>query len=477
MFDPEKGIVGVSIGPRMIFITRFNSTKGTAETGKIVSIKLEEGVVQNGLIVDVEGLARILKNVFRDNNIKAKRVFACISGADEIVRTVTLPKMPKKQMKEALKGEIDKYMLSGEESVIDHYPLNKEKLLLVAIRKDITVTLLKVMEKAGLDLIGIDIFPLAALRALSRGNIDLISKKTTILILIGDEKTDICVVADGRLSYSRNIGTIGIAELIREVTDTISYWIEQSPDSAVEKIVISGDTIKAGELHAVLPDELGVIEQGECPGLTSAEFNLSRAASIGSAMRAFGENKVFDINLLPPGKFKRMRLEKLSLIIFTLFSVILLGIFIASFIFSVICERHTKKLDEVKQKIAESSGAITEAQKIRKEKLRVINMVNKMEVFIAEIEFIPWPSILREIKDRIPPEVWLARIFTAEEFTLTLQGESFSQESVHEYLNLLKSSDYFEEPELLHTRKREEDSAIVAFGITCPLAAGREKER
>lgn len=107
----------------------------------------------------------------------------------------------------------------------------------------------------------------------------------------------------------------------------------------------------------------------------------------------------------------------------------------------------------------------------------MINMVNKMEVFIAEIEFIPWPSILREIKDRIPPEVWLARIFTAEEFTLTLQGESFSQESVHEYLNLLKSSDYFEEPELLHTRKREEDSAIVAFGITCPLAAGREKER
>ncbi|MBU1128192.1 MAG: pilus assembly protein PilM [Candidatus Omnitrophica bacterium] len=476
MFDPEKGIVGISIGPRMIFITRLKRAAETAGAVKTVSVEVEEGMVQNGLIVDVEGLARILKNAFRDNNIKAKRVFACVSDSGEIIRAVTLPKMLKKHTAEALKGEVDKYMLTGEESVIDHYPLDKEKLLLIAIKKDIAVTLLKVMEKAGLDLVGVDIFPLAVLRALSRGNIDLTSKKTTVLILVGDEKTDICVVTNGRLAYSRNIGVTGIAELIREVTDTISYWTELSPDSAVEKIIISGDTAKARDLHVELHEELGAVEQGKCPGLTSAGFDLSRTASIGSAMRVFGEDRVFDINLLPPEKFKKMKLEKLSLTIFTLFSAILLGIFMTSFIFSVMCKRHTKKLELVEQKLAESSNTITEARKIGKERLRAIDMVNKIEVFIAGVEVIPWPGILREIKDRIPPEVWLTRILTTGEAALTLQGESFSQEGVHEYLNLLKSSDYFEGPELLHMRKQEEDSEIVTFGITCLLAVGREKE-
>ena len=58
-----------------------------------------------------------------------------------------------------------------------------------------------------------------------------------------------------------------------------------------------------------------------------------------------------------------------------------------------------------------------------------------------------------------------------------LQGEAFSQESVHEYVNLLAFSDHFEGPKLMHIQKKEGDRAVFTFGISCPLAAGSERKK
>lgn len=477
MLDPQKGIVGISIGPERIFVTQLRRTAGKLEIDKSVSVGIPTRAIQNGLIVDIKVFAQTLKKLFIDNDIKARQVIGSISDAAVIMQVAKLPKMPKTQMKEALKGEIDKYMLSGEEAVLDYYPLDKEKVFIVAIKKDIVKTLLTTMEKAGLDLVGIDIAPLAALRALGQGNIDLASKKATILILVGSEKTDISVIKDGIPSYSRSVDTADVPELTKEIKITTTYWEEEFPDVLIEKIVILGDTTKAKNLHVELPEELGAIEQGRPLGMIFADFNLSQSVSIGLAMRGTGEKFTFDTNLLPPEKFIKMKLEKRFLVSFASVSAILFAFFIMSFVFSIIINSYEKKLTPIKQELATSPDILTEVEKVNEERRYIINSLNQKEQFIAQIQLTPWPEILRDLKDYIPKEVQLTEISSKKDTTLILQGKSFSQDAVYKYVHLLAFSDYFYEPKLAVMEDEEEkDSSIFKFNIICPLIEEEKKE-
>lgn len=489
MLDSQKGIVGVAIGAEKVFATQLERVAGKLEVDKSVNAEIPTDMVQNGLILDVKGFARILKKLFTDNNIKARRVIACISEAGVITRVIKRPKAvrgapragERSRIEKALKEEINKYLLSGEEAVIDHYPLDKENVFLVALKKDIAGALLSAMEKAGLDLVGIDIAPLAALRALSRGNIDLTSKKATILISGGAKKTDIGVIKGGVLSYSRDIDTVEVPELTKEIKATAVYWEEQFPAAPVEKIVVLGDTTGAKRLHVELPHELGVIEQGKPLGAAPADFNLSRSASIGSAMKGMGERFRFDVNLLPSEKFKKIKFEKNLLVSLAAVSAVLFVFFIMNFVFSAVLYKYKEQLKPIKSALAASPDVITEVEKINEERLRVLGRLNRRRKFIAQTELVPWPEVLSEISGYIPREVWLTKVSSkAGDMpggdTLELRGKSFSQDAVYKYVRLLGFSDCFYESKLEFLRRKEEEGrSVFEFSITCLLMKKKEE--
>ncbi|MFQ5951832.1 MAG: pilus assembly protein PilM [Candidatus Omnitrophota bacterium] len=477
MLDPQKGIVGISIGPGKVFITQLKLTEEKWEIEKSISVDIAQDMVQDGLIVDVEGFAQILKKAFKDNEIKARQAIAALSGAGAIMRAIEMPEMPPAQMKEALKTEIDKYMLAGEEAIIDYYPVAKEWVFLIALKKSIASALLAAMEKAGLNLIGIDIFPLAVLRALGRGNIDLTSKNATILVLVGDKKTDMGAVKGGVLAFSRSVETVEVPELIKEIKIINTYWGEQFPGIPIEKFVVLGDTEKAEDLRKKLPEELGSAESGKPLGMMPPDFSLSRSASMGLAMRGAEGEFSFDINLLPPEKFRKIKFERRFLASFISVSAILLVLFLMNSLFAAMINSYEKKLMPVKKELAASPEILTAVENINEERMHILDNLNQKKEFIAKVEFTPWAKVLTDVKNFIPKEVWRTDISTKKDETVVLQGKSFSQDAVYRYVRLLSFSDYFHEPKLAVIRgKEKEGRSVFDFKIICPLIKGSASE-
>ncbi|MGB3082912.1 MAG: PilN domain-containing protein [Candidatus Omnitrophota bacterium] len=480
--DPQKGIIGISIGPEKVFITCLNYADRKWEIEKSISVDIAPDMVRNGIITDVQGLALALKKTVKDNDIKARQVFAGIFDFGAMMREAKIPEMPKAQMKEALKTEVDKYMLGGTEAIIDYYPLEKEKVFFVAIKKDAATTLLDTMEKAGLNLIGIDVFPFAALRALGRGpldskhltdrgNIDLFSKKSAILVLASKKKTDISVIKEGAIAYSRSTDTSEVSELTKEIRITNAYWEELFPEAPIEKIVVLGDGEKEKNLHEKLPKDLGIIEQGKSLGAEPSDFNLSRTASIGLAMRGREEEHSFDINLLPPEKSMRIELEKKLLLSVISVSTILLILSIASLMLSVTFNSYERRLRPIKKELALSPDLLAKVEKINEERLYILDTLNQKKEYIARMRITPWPQILTDIKNSIPDDVWLNEISAEDENAVSLRGRAYSQDGVYKYVHLLAFSDYFQEPKLAFIRgKEKEGRSMFDFNIICPLA-------
>jgi Tfp pilus assembly protein PilN len=470
LLDPQKGIIGISIAPGRVFITQLKHVEGKWHIDKAVQAEISPESVRDGLIFNADKVAGAIKNALRDNDIKARQVIMGVSGIDTIMRTVEMPEMPKAEMKEALKVELDKYMLSGEETIIDYYPVGKERVFFVALKKSIAVAILSLSEKAGLNLVGIDIFPLAVLRALSLGNVDLTSKNATLLVLVGDKKTDMGMVTGGVLAFSRSVDTIEVYELVKEIETISTYWAEQFPGISLEKIVVLGDTEKAEMLRNELPKEPAAIERGKPLGEEVADFDLSRSASIGMAMRRWEEKRIFDINLIPPEKLRKIELERKFLTFFVALSVILLTLFGVNLTFTLALSLYERKLIPIQKELARSPELLDEIKRINAERSYVLDNMGLKEEFIDQAETVPWPQVLTDIKNFIPDEVWLTEISSGRDGTLILRGRAYSQDAVYKYVHLLSFSDCFYEPNLAHIKGREEkDRSIFDFDIICPL--------
>ena len=293
------------------------------------------------------------------------------------------------------------------------------------------------------------------------------------MILIDDKKTGMGIIKGGVLAFSRYIDTVEIPELVKEIEIINAYWGEQFPGIPIEKIVISGDTEKAKFLQTRLPKDLGTIEQGKPLGREITKFNLSQSASIGLAMRRWEEKHLFDINLIPPEKLRKIEIERKFLISFIAVSLILVTLFAMNSVFSFMLNLYEKRLIPVQLELAKSPGILSALQRINEERSYVSVNLSQKEGFIDQIETTPWAQILADITNFIPDEAWLTKISSEKNNVLMLRGISYSQDAVYKYVHLLSFSDYFYEPNLAYIKGREEEGhSLFAFDIICPLTEG-----
>ncbi len=465
MFDKNKNMMGIAIGPERIFIVELKRAVGKLEIRKTVNVELPEGVVRDGFITDVKTFSQKLRDALDENNITASLVVAGILGAGVIAREVDLPKMPKEQVKEALRSEVDKYLLSGEEAVLDFYRPNKGKVLFFAIKRTVVSTLLEAMVKAKLNLIGVDLGSLAALRALSHGNVHLTSQNTTAVILRGSEKIDISIVKDGSPVYFRSIESLPSEELAKEIKVTTDYWEDQFPNAPIKKMVLLEDADNGKSVYDKLSEDFDILQRGELSCMMLSDFNLSQSVSVGLAMRGLKEKFNFDINLIPPEKYKKMQYEKRFVISLAVFSAIFFVVFAASILFSKVLGVHEARLERIQKELGSLPEVLSEVRELNAERTYIIKALNHRKEVIRGIEITPWTGILTDIKNAIPSEVWLTEISSKSGKSLELKGKAFTQDAVYKYVHLLEFSEYIYAPKVDVLGRMEEDQSVFRFKI------------
>ena len=198
--------LGVDLGTSSVKVISLN--------GRKVSLAALMDIPKSSL-EDENALTSLLSNFFRDLKIIGRDVVVQIPGTMSFIRTITLPLMPKNELKEAVQWEIKRQLPYSSDDAVYDYIANETPDGIVATfasaEKKNTQRFIDPLINAGLNVTAVDINPLCLMRVFplqGSGNI--------ILVDIGAKSMEINILKAGvlRISRSVNIGSENIKEYL-----------------------------------------------------------------------------------------------------------------------------------------------------------------------------------------------------------------------------------------------------------------------
>ena len=161
---------------------------------KILDINLEQGLVQDGVILDKETVAKCLHDLFQSNGISERKVIAGVSGIHSIYRLVRTPILPKAMMGEAVRREMSRVMPVPLNEIYSSWQAEnvsdvENVICMVGLPRSTVDSILETLSLAGLETTVMDVKPLALAR--------LADEKDALVINVQSSSFDIVVMIDG----------------------------------------------------------------------------------------------------------------------------------------------------------------------------------------------------------------------------------------------------------------------------------------
>ncbi|MEI6220311.1 MAG: type IV pilus assembly protein PilM [Actinomycetes bacterium] len=208
--------VGLDIGSTGV---RAIELSGQRKTMPVVirsqEVALPAGAVVRGEILDGEVVSKALKKLWAQGGFKSKKVVLGVGNESVQVRELTVPKMPLKNIRESLTFHvIDTPSAPVAGSLLDFYPVSEVlgergpmiNGLFISAEKEGVTELVRVVERAGLLPIEIELTPFALNRVLVRRPEVM---GTVALIDIGGSTTSVTISTNGEPVFVRMISAGG----------------------------------------------------------------------------------------------------------------------------------------------------------------------------------------------------------------------------------------------------------------------------
>lgn len=177
------------------------------------------GVIQEGSIVEPGALANELRDMMAELRTRKRYVVTAASNLAVITRTLQVPKMPIKQMEEAVRWEAERYIpFPIDEVVLDYSPLDSGEgipdgeqmdVVVGAARQETIASLVEALKAANLEPLVIDVKPFAGLRTLGSRLHGTDREPITLFLEIGAESSALVLTRGERLLLNRVINLSG----------------------------------------------------------------------------------------------------------------------------------------------------------------------------------------------------------------------------------------------------------------------------
>jgi type IV pilus assembly protein PilM len=257
-------IIGLDIGSHSIKLVGLKMTPKGPFLTRVGMKEIPPGTDKE----DVDKLSQILKALFKEAGLETKKVRLIVSGSGVQIKQISVPSLPKAELKEAVRWEIKDHLpYPVETAQIDFHILNeyvednvkKLDLMVVACPKPLVDRTLFIAERAGLQPAHLDVGPLAIWNTLLAW--DGIKKEETVaLIDMGAEKTGIYIFKNWILQFSREITPAG-ADITRAIAEGIG--------SAEEAQLIY-------ERAEKIKQEMGIPSEPSQEGMSDKSSSLSK---------------------------------------------------------------------------------------------------------------------------------------------------------------------------------------------------------
>ena len=257
-------IIGLDIGSHSIKLVGLTMTSKGPFLTCLGMKEIPYGVDKE----DIHTLSEILKGLLKKIGLKTKKVNLTISGSGVHIKRISIPSLPKGELKEAVRWEIKNSLpYPVETAQIDFHVLNeyvednikKLDLITVACPKQLIDRTLSIAEGAGLQPTHLEVGPFALWNTLLTWG-QIRKEETVALIDLGSEKTGIYLFKDRILQFSREVTPTGV-DMTRAIAEGISS--AEEPDLLYERAEI-------------IKREMGVPSEPHHEGISDKSVSLSK---------------------------------------------------------------------------------------------------------------------------------------------------------------------------------------------------------
>ena len=207
--------IGIDIGNTSIKIVELkeNGDKFDLKGSGIVAYngKLPENQTQES---DLTSLTDVIRKLHKDAGISKRDVNIALPESQVFTRIVKFPLLSDQEIASAIKWEAEQYIpIPLTEAIVQHQIIERNEkstppatfVLLVAVPRKLVEDYIKVVQKADLNVMGVESQLLSLTRSLGK-------KEGTMLLLdFGASSTNLAIVRNGFLAFSRSIPTGGSA--------------------------------------------------------------------------------------------------------------------------------------------------------------------------------------------------------------------------------------------------------------------------
>jgi type IV pilus assembly protein PilM len=242
-------LTGVDIGSTSIRAIETSRGKDRPVVNNFGQILLPPGAVQGGVINDERVVTAALKELWAEEKFRSRNVVVGVTSHQIVVREMTVPNLPARELRQSLPFQVrDVLPMPVDKALLDFYPLEKSKKaetvrgLLIAAPKENVLTMVHVVEKAGLKVSRVDLASFALLRAAAQ-----LDAKVEAIADIGAEATNIVIHVDGEPRIVRTIPRGG-ADVTELIANRMGLSLADAEDLKCRVGLIPTENIRATEV-------------------------------------------------------------------------------------------------------------------------------------------------------------------------------------------------------------------------------------
>ncbi|MGH7570276.1 MAG: type IV pilus biogenesis protein PilM [Gemmatimonadota bacterium] len=194
---------------------------------------VEPEAVVAGEIMDFHGLAEALRRVRERSGIRRRPAATSVSGRDVIVKRVRMDRMREAEARQIMRWEAEQHVPFDIDSVsLDFEILDPEgndrqmEVVIVAAKKDLVESRMRLLEEGGFEPAVIDIDAFAVQTTFEHGH-ERARYGTFCLVNVGYEITSVSLIRDGRPLLTRDIAT-GERRFEELLVETLGVTLEEA---------------------------------------------------------------------------------------------------------------------------------------------------------------------------------------------------------------------------------------------------------
>ncbi len=307
LFNRKPRGVGIELSPDRVTLAQLKKQGNSLKLATLETVELPEGVYEEGQIIDTAAMADAIQALLTQSKVKVKRATTAIPGR-AIAKIIPVPaELDDEELREmVLNQESSLYLpFPREEADVDFQKLGyfvdedgieKVKVLLVGVRKDLTDTYIEVFQQAGLALNVLETSSFAMIRTIREQLRQFTPQEAAAVVDIEFESTEISIVVDGVPHFSRTVPTGTF-----QIQSALSRAMNLPPSRNTE--LLQGMTVPIQSMDTVGAVRMG---SGTNPGTTAmlrvlGELSDELRRSIDFYLNQEDEMEVAQLLLAGPG--------------------------------------------------------------------------------------------------------------------------------------------------------------------------------